>query len=40
MEMSSSCYNLEFISENMEQKDRNSHCCSGKFKKYKICLAA
>ena len=29
MEVNSSLYNLEFISESMEQKDRGSLCCTG-----------
>ncbi|XP_020611272.1 cerebellar degeneration-related protein 2-like isoform X1 [Orbicella faveolata] len=28
MEVNSSLYNLEFIGESMEQKDRGSHCCT------------
>lgn len=29
MEVNSPLYNLEFIGESMEQKDRGSHCCTG-----------
>ena len=29
MEVNSSLYNLEYISDSMEQKDRGSHCCTG-----------
>ena len=31
METASPCFNLEFISENMDQKDRNSRCFTGEF---------
>lgn len=29
MEVNSPLYNLEFVGESMEQKDRGSHCCTG-----------
>ena len=31
MELSSPYYNLEFAGENMDQKDRSPHCCTGEF---------
>lgn len=31
MEVNSSLYNLEYISDSMEQKDRGSHCCTGEW---------